>query len=740
MTEQLGPLLRAMRQAAGHTLEQLADVSGLSARGVSDLERGQIRSPQRRTVVALADALGLSDAERERLIAAARAGRSRGTGARPDPWALPPPVAHFTGRERELADIVGHSARARAGEPAPVVVIHGPGGYGKSALAVRAAEALRDRFPDGRLLVDLRGTEDSPTPVVEALTLILRSLGVRDADMRPTTDALAGQVRALLADRRVLLILDNAGAESQVRPLLPGSGANLALVTSRRTLAGLDGVRRVPLQPLSPGDSARLLRAIAPSASAAESEGDIHGVALLCAGLPLALRIAGSRLTGWSVAQLRDRLTNADHRLETLDGADRAITRAFELSYAQLTETAATTFRRLAVVPGLTFTAHAAAVLRQCDLYAAEDDLDELVDVGLLDAFESERYRFHDLIRLFARRRLVAVEGVSRSAGAAERLTDWLLATAAAAGRWFESGRNAPGAGFDDVDAARAWLDRERENWLPALRTAAGDGRDQVVVDVAEALHWYSDLTDGARYWVEVFQLSHEAAARLPDRRQEVKHLNHLSWALTNCADRPEDGATTAMRAHNLAVVVGDPGQQAWALRYAAHGFRASGAHGRALTAATNAVRLFDEVGDDTGYVTMLLGLGRVYVELERHEDALTAFRSALDALGSRSVEPIPAQGVSVSARTYAALALGELGRWDEALAEARDALPDAQRLGIAGLVAIDLITIGRAHASRGEVADARDHLTRAVAILGDNTSRPSYRAAEAALAALPDG
>ncbi len=257
---------------------------------------------------------------------------------------------------------------------------------------------------------------------------------------------------------------------------------------------------------------------------------------------------------------------------------------AFALSHAQLTKPGRELFRRLAHVPGVDFAAPIAAVLTGAHVDDAADGLDELVDLGLLQQSGPERYRFHDLLRLFAQERLRIEEPAGTRAATAKTMADWLLETAIVAGRWFEPGYG-PGygclpegwaglvapAGEEEADA---WLQAERANWLGALRSAARGGQFQLVVDVAEAMHWYSDKYVRSDYWYEVYGLSRAAAAKLPDRRQEVTHINYYSWAATHCAGRADEGAEIAMDAYRVAVELGDVKEQAWALRYAGDAMR----------------------------------------------------------------------------------------------------------------------------------------------------------------------
>ncbi|WP_433346047.1 helix-turn-helix domain-containing protein [Microtetraspora malaysiensis] len=401
-------LLRRHRHAARMTLEQLAEASGVSARTLSDMERGRSKGPQHRTVTALAEALALGEVDRERLIDQARDGRLRDHWTRPTGLCeLPRSVDDFTGRAAELAwtnDVVHAGDTPGA---ASVALLTGAAGLGKTTLAVRAAHALRPHFPDGVFFVDLFGMFPQPLAVDDAFTRLLRALGAADRHMPHDIPARASLYRSLLRERRVLVVLDNAGSEEQIRPLLPGGGRSRVLATSRRLLAGLEGVHRLSLGPLPAAEAAELLTGILGERGSSDGGAAITELARLCGGLPLAVRIVGNRLVSRrQAADLVNRLMDEERRLDQLRAGDLKIATAFALSYEQLAVPARRVFRRLALVPGRDFDASFAAVLGGISIEDAWDALDELVDLGLLHDSTSGRYRFHDLVRLFARARL----------------------------------------------------------------------------------------------------------------------------------------------------------------------------------------------------------------------------------------------------------------------------------------------------------------------------------------------
>jgi transcriptional regulator with XRE-family HTH domain len=523
-------VLRGHRRAARLTLEQLADVSGVSARTLSDMERGRSRGPQHRTVTALADALVLDGDARKEFIELARDGRLRDHWTRPaGVCELPRLVGDFTGRAAELAwisELVYAGSSPGAGVAG---LITSSGGMGKTTLAVRAAHVLRPSFPGGVFLLDLQGmaqrlgVSQQPMPAGDALRLLLRALGAPDEQVPGDMQGRASLYRSLLRDRRALIILDNAGSEEQVRPLLPGDSPSRALITSRPLLAGLEGVRRLVLGPLALPEARELLAGILGERAASDEASALTRLAELCEGLPLALRIIGNRLVsrpGLDAAELAARLADEESRLDQFTAGDLKVASAFATSYEQLADPARRMFRRLAAVPGHDFDAATAAVAGGMPAGDAWNALDELVDLGLLQDSAPGRYRFHDLVRFFARARLQEEPPAEREELTA-RVTSWLLRTATMAGRWFGPGSGRPArpdpdlAVMSSAEDAGLWLRANADSWLGALRSAAVGGQHSLVLDCAESVRWFCDRWPDAPHWPEVFSLGAQAAAAL---------------------------------------------------------------------------------------------------------------------------------------------------------------------------------------------------------------------------------
>jgi transcriptional regulator with XRE-family HTH domain len=429
-------VLRGHRRAARLTLEQLAEASGVSARTLSDMERGRSKGPQHRTVSALADALALDGDARTQLVELARDGRLRDHWTRPAGLCeLPRLVDDFTGRGAELIWVSELVYAERAPGAGVVGLITGSGGMGKTTLAIRAAHTLRPSFPGGVFFLDLLGMSPQPAAAADALWLLLRALGVADEQIPGDVPRRASVYRSLLRDRQALVVLDNAGSEEQVRPLLPGDGASRVLITAKRPLAGLEGVRRLILGPLALPEATELLTGILGQRAACDDESALRQLAGLCEGMPLALRIIGNRLVsrpGWDASELAARLADEEHRLDQFKAGDLKVATAFWMSYDQLAAAARQVFRRLAVVPGRDFDAALAAVAGEVPVEVAWEALDELVDLGLLMDSAAGRYRFHDLVRLFARTRLEEEESPAEREALVARVTAWVTAAAPA--------------------------------------------------------------------------------------------------------------------------------------------------------------------------------------------------------------------------------------------------------------------------------------------------------------------
>ncbi|NMO54876.1 helix-turn-helix domain-containing protein [Actinoplanes sp. TBRC 11911] len=408
-TENLGVVLREARRRAGMTQEELSARSKLGIRTVSDLERDRIGRPHRRTVDALVAALGLEGAEARAFHAAARPARAG--GARPDKAVvkraanpLPAAPADFLGREAELDQLLTWVGYTPDLGHDPVVVSGAPGA-GKTSFALHAGHRLAEMFADGQIFVSLRGLEQVPRDPHEVLGVLLGLLDAPGDHLPRTLEARVGLFRSLIRSRSVLLILDDAAGEAQVRPLLPGGGSSMVIVTSRNTLGGLDAGRRFALGRLGRSESLRMIGQIAGwHRLAAEPPASLELVEL-CGRLPLALRVAGNRLAvrpQWTIADLTRLLRDERTRLSQLVCGDLSVRSVLLSSYALLDATGRRLFRRLALTSGTTITAPVAAALIESDADRTGRVLEKLADASLLEALPAGSYRLAEPLTLLA--------------------------------------------------------------------------------------------------------------------------------------------------------------------------------------------------------------------------------------------------------------------------------------------------------------------------------------------------
>ncbi|WP_329123167.1 ATP-binding protein [Streptomyces sp. NBC_01353] len=742
-----GVVLRGLRQRGRLTIEELAEASGVSVRAIGDMERGRSRVPQRRTVVALAEGLGLTDAERETLLAVGRAARPIRAVAVAGTVVPPRSVGDFTGRAPELALLREAAEQARAGGELSVWVVSGPPGCGKTTLALQAAADLVEEFPDGCFVVDLHGVE-GPVDTGEALLKLLKALGVSDRRLaREDPEGRAGLLRALLGDRRCLVVLDNARDEGQVRALLPAGGRSLVLVTSRRPLTGLEDVDRLALSEMAQDEAVDLLRRILGDERADAEAEAVARVAELCGRLPLALRVAANWLTvrsGWTVDHLVGRLADEERRLGALAAGDVRVEAAFELSYRQLTGQAARMLRLLSLVPGPDMTVAYGAALTATGLFEAEDVMEELVEAGLLQSAFPGRYQLHDLLRLFARARLSREEEPGEQEAADDRLRTWLLETAVVAGRWYKPTFGAPSSSWqglvplESAEQARAWLQSEAPSWLAALRGAAHRGEHTQVVETACAMEWFCDLWVHWGHWPEVFRLAGEAATALDDPYMQAFHRNMYSWSLS-CESRYGEAIEQAREGLDYARRAQNASQQASALTLAAWAQSELGQVQEAADTSLAAIGLYEETADREGWLGAMFTHGTSLGLLGRGEEALIQHQRIITFLDAPDC-PVSGHLADIyRANTTRALGRGYavLRRWREAADHYRDAVVQSARIDIAHIEGSTLVHLGEALIELGEAEEARSCLRQAVAF-GDAVDSKDLKTAQKLLDSLP--
>jgi tetratricopeptide (TPR) repeat protein/transcriptional regulator with XRE-family HTH domain len=662
-------------------------------------------------------------------------GQLPGTVAAPVPRELPRPPADFTGRAAELARLLELLDPGRREHEAPAVIaaIDGMAGIGKSALAIHAAHRLADAFPDGQLYVGLRGATPGLAPLepLEALGHLLRSLGLDPATIPADVDEAAARFRSLAAARRMLVLLDDARSAEQVRPLLPGSPTWAVLVTSRQVLATLEGLRPLHLDVLSPEHALGLLGQVAGQERVAAEPRAASDVVRWCGQLPLAIRIAGSRLAArprWRVEELAGGLADATRRLETLQAGELAVRASFDVSLRALQDSsdpvdraAAGAFGLLSLPDGPDLGVDAAARLLDRPVPAARAMLERLVDAQLLETPRPGRYQFHDLLRLFARADVMDRHPEPIRAAALTRLIGFSIATAWRTAVLLGSGGGrlatadprwiAHGLELEDRPSALGWLETERANLLAAVAMTARDAltrRPTLPVELsgqlASALYGFFEMRSRWPDQALANRAALEVARRTGDRAGQATALNDLGMACDRLGRHAEG---TACLRESLAIFRGldDLPGQASSLFNLSLSHLWQGRPAEAIAVQRESLLLFREIGDRVGQAVSLSTIASVHGRLGQYAEATACLRESLAIfreLGDRLGEATALTNLGVVSR--------HLGRLEEAVAHLCDSLRIFREFDHRGQ-ANSLHDLGVAYAQLGRHAEAVDCL-----------------------------
>ena len=601
---------------------------------------------------------------------------------------LPPEVTGFTGRDAELAVLAGLLDPAGAAGPVLVSAVAGLAGVGKTTLAIAAGHAAvrRGWFGGGVLVLDLHGYDEAAVEPGQALDALLRALGVPAEHIPPTAGERAGLYRSVLAQagEPVLVIADNASAEAQVRPLLPGTGPHKVLVTSRHTLAGL-GAPLVDVTILDQEASIAVLdgvlHAARPGDDRIAADPDAaRRLAGACGGLPLALQITAALLTAdpaLTAADLADDLAAESARLDRLaydDGSGQggpSVAATFGLSYRRLDDIAARMFRLLPVNPGPDISTAAAAALAGLPVKPARTVLADLARAHLAEAAPGTagRWRMHDLLRLYAQRLSEEHADADGREQARDRLLGYYLDTADASDGHLRAlpGMAVPGQ-FTGRDDALGWLDAERASLVAAVQMAADTGRGQAAMRLplmlAEYFSWRRRFDD----WIATTTLSLDAARRLGDRRREAGALNNLGLALAEVR-RFEEAITAHQDAAAIARDTGDRDGEGRALNNLGLALREVRRFDEAITAHQDAAAIYRDTGNRHREGTALNNLGVALRYVRRFEEAITACQDA--AAVYRDTGDRHGEGMALNSL---GLALRYVHRFGEAITAHQDA------------------------------------------------------------------
>jgi DNA-binding SARP family transcriptional activator/Flp pilus assembly protein TadD len=601
------------------------------------------------------------------------------------PAQLPATVPDFTGRAPLVSELGDILSRAE-GQIMAVSALAGIGGVGKTTLAVHVAHAVRPQFPDGQLYVDLQGTEPRPAEPEAVLGSFLRALGTPDKAIPDSAAERAALYRSTLDGRRVLVLLDNARDAAQVRPLLPGTAGCAALVTSRVRMAGLAGAHLVDLDVMSPEEALQLFTRIVGSERVGAERQAALDVVGACGFLPLAIRIAASRLAArrtWTVSVLAAKLADERRRLDELQAGDLAVKATFELGYGQLEPAQQRAFRLLGLADGPDISLSAAAAVLDLPEHDTEDLLEALVDCSLLESAAPGRYRFHDLVRLYARACAERDEQPpSRRDAALDRLLDFYLATASGVYALERPGdrlpahlsdTHYPGLVFAEPRAALDWLYAEADPLLACVRQASARTADTPVLRRAVDLLWAAkDLAESganARQYESAAVALRDAAQAAKDPYAEGR----ARTTLTNVhlvAGRFAEADDEARQAMDLAREAGDPLPSCWAPNdrgiIALYEGRYDDGERYLLEAITN----FRDDGNHVGEASALCNLSRIHVELGRLDSAIELAQQGIAVYDRMGLTLRLANG-----RYALGIALTQAGRLGEALDQLTEAL-----------------------------------------------------------------
>jgi tetratricopeptide (TPR) repeat protein len=669
-------------------------------------------------------------------VLAAREGGIAGAFAAAATRTLPRDIASFTGRQAELGNLLGTLAAAAAGSGGLVGIhaIGGMAGIGKTAFAVHAAHRLAGSFPDGQYFLPLHGHTPGQRPVepADALASLLATAGLAAQHLPPSVEALAARWRDFVADKKILLLLDDASGHEQVRPLLPGTASSLVLVTSRRRLTALEDAAVISLGALTPGEAATLLARLAARPDIRATDAAVGEITRLCGYLPLAIGMLARQLShhpAWTAAGMAASLTAARNRLALIHAENLSVAAAFDLSYADLTPDQQRLFRRLGLAPGPSIDEYAAAALDDTSLDTARRHLDELYDQHLLAEPAPGRYVLHDLLREHARA-LAAADNPAESEAVTTRLLDYYLHTALAAGQHVPAWtapqgrpppRQAP-AQIPDLPGLRqaaAWLEAERPNLYAAADYAAVTGQHlhavQIPATIGAFLRGHGDWNQAAALHRTALAAARQAGD-VPGQALAHQQLGTLAWL----AGSFQDAAASLTQAITLYEEVGDQVGQAYALDHLGMVRQLTGDYAASLAVRQRALHLARASGNRLAEAVAVGHLGEIQEVTGDYPAAISNLTRALEMfrdLGHQAGEADALSELGVAQRGAGDyLAASSSLTW--ALALYRD-------LGHRPFLAIDLNELGLVQQLTGDYGAAAASHQEALYLHRDLGSRP---------------
>jgi DNA-binding SARP family transcriptional activator len=650
------------------------------------------------------------------------------------PCLLPTDIADFTGRAKQI-DVIEQQLLMAAESPTqfavPIVVAAGKPGIGKTTLAVHVSHRAAVRYPDGQLFADMHGRGPQRVGPMQVLERFLRTLGVPGTAMPDVLEERAELYRDLLSDRRMLIVLDNVAGESQVLPLLPGTPHSAVLVTSRSRLAGLPGAIHLDVDVFTEEHSLELLAHVAGPERIEQEPEAAAQLAYLCGNLPLALRIAGARLSArqhWTVEHLVERLDNEARRLDELKHSGMGIRASISLTYDSLTEESRRLFRRLAVLDVPSFSGWVSAALLDEPVMEAQDLLDDLAEAQLVECTsmgpgQVPQYRFHDLIRVFARERLAAEETVADRNAALGRVLGALLFLAEAAhcglhgGAYFTLSSDAPRWPLPDrltgqlVTHPLNWFERERHSLVAGVRQAAQAGFTELCWTLAHTAVTLFEPRIYLNDWRETHRIAFAASKSAGDERGQAAML-YSSGSLSLAEQRFDEARRDLESAGSMFRDLGDEQGLALVTRNIAFADRIRGDLPAATGRYEYALECFRRSGDLGAAAYVLHSLAQVHTERGDPHEALSILPEALAMSRSARSRRVEAQVLHRIGDTY--LNTGDPLAAASAFAEA---LAVVQDIGDKVGEAYALHGLGVAHMNAGDLTASETALQSALGL-----------------------
>jgi tetratricopeptide (TPR) repeat protein len=661
------------------------------------------------------------------------------------PHQILPPANTFVDRENELSTLNDH-------ETGGLLVLVGPPGVGKTALALRWAHGARERYPDGQLYADLGGSRNK-VPVEQVFAGFLAALGVAARQIPVDAGEQAELYRKLTARRRLLVLLDNAGSAADIRQLLPDRTGSVALVTGQSWLGSLvaDSARFITLEPLSTRHGVTLLAKAVGEERVAEEQGHAQKLVELCGGLPIALCVAGARLATrpkWTLARAVADLQDERRRLARLSfGDELSVQAVFDMSYQALSDQAARLYRLMGLHPGPDFGLDVVAAVMETPVLEAETLVEELLNANMLDEPRTGRCRFHDLIRLHAREKAEEQDPVQRREAAVRRMLDWYLQSAADAsasitphrvGRDGDPGRVIPPlVSFANRNSALDWLDHERINLLAAARFANDTGLHDLAWRMADAMWGLFLHRTHYHDWLQFDLIAEQAARSCADRFMEAETQDRLGL-LFHALGRNDEALERMNRAAELWRQLDDRLRMASSLERFGFVYLDRGETEAAIDRFTEALAEYRRIGEQRNVGLALISLGRALTAAGRPERAVEFLVAATIELGS-----LPTPDPYNTARAFLFLGRAETGldRPDSARTHLESALATMRSVNATLGEADALRALAELHERSGRLGDARDHYERAAVLFAELGNPAAAQALERArnLGSPPD-